>query len=256
MTSPDAHDYADDAYEVIKSLVLGHGHTFYQTTYFDLIHKRRSDYSTVEQYVEAFKHAYNFAKKLKVGISPYCGLLHLLKELESDLPTDRDDKIISHLQASKNVLFVRTKDPDLALAAVDPLLLHRRYGHAGFRRITTTAKDHQIELKHRDTLECEACSLGKATRLVSKDPIPKTNNPTQLWHADIQKVTPISHGRFNYFLLIVNNATRLVRTAMLKHKDDTSDELIRMNIEHKNIVGRYVATWHLDGGREFNRFRK
>ncbi|KAI2901997.1 hypothetical protein CBS11852_2563 [Aspergillus niger] len=43
---------------------------------------------------------------------------------------------------------------------------------------------------------------------------------------------------------------------MLKHKDDASDELIRMNMEHKNMVGRYVATWHLDGGREFNRFRK
>ncbi|KAI2967818.1 hypothetical protein CBS147482_10946 [Aspergillus niger] len=172
------------------------------------------------------------------------------------LRRDRDDKIVGHLQASKNVLFVRTKDPDLALAAVDPLLLHRRYGHAGFRRIATTAKDHQIELEHRDTLECEACSLGKATRLVSRDPIPKTNDPTQLWHADIQKVTPIGHGGFNYFLLMVNNATRLVRTAMLKHKDDASDELIRMNMEHKNMVGRYVATWHLDGGREFNRFRK
>ncbi|KAI3044184.1 hypothetical protein CBS147352_8293 [Aspergillus niger] len=133
MTSPDAHDYADDAYEVIKSFVLGHGHTLCQTMYFDLIHKRRSDYSTVEQYVEAFKHAYNFVKELKVGILLYCGLLHLFKELESDLPTDWDDKIIGHLQASKNVLFIRIKDSDLALAAVDLLLLHRRYGHAGFR---------------------------------------------------------------------------------------------------------------------------
>ncbi|KAI2966591.1 hypothetical protein CBS147324_7348 [Aspergillus niger] len=172
------------------------------------------------------------------------------------LRKEQDDKVVGHLQACKNVLFVRTEDAGLALAAVDPLLLHRRYGHAGFRRVTSAAKNQHIELEHRDDLHCEACSLGKAKRLVSRDPIPKTADPTQLWHADVQQVTPIGHGGFKYFLVMVNNATRLVRTAMLKQKNHASTELIRMNNEHKNMVGRYVASWHLDGGREFNKFKE
>ncbi|PYH59923.1 uncharacterized protein BO96DRAFT_419956 [Aspergillus niger CBS 101883] len=115
MTSPDAYDYADDAYEVIKSLVLDYGHTLCQTTYFNLIYKRRSDYSTVEQYVEAFKYAYNFAKELKVGISLYCGLLYLLKELESDLPTwmsiiecNLPDNTADTLQEKEFLVYYRT----------------------------------------------------------------------------------------------------------------------------------------------------
>ncbi|RAH54569.1 hypothetical protein BO85DRAFT_452436 [Aspergillus piperis CBS 112811] len=47
------------------------------------------------------------------------------------LRREQDDKVVGHLQACKNVLFVRTEDAGLALAVVDPLLLHRRYGHAG-----------------------------------------------------------------------------------------------------------------------------
>lgn len=42
--------------------------------------------TTVAQYVTSFQRAYIDANELGCRISPYCGLLEILRELKSDLP--------------------------------------------------------------------------------------------------------------------------------------------------------------------------
>ncbi|PYH95904.1 hypothetical protein BO71DRAFT_449042 [Aspergillus ellipticus CBS 707.79] len=87
IASNDPKDYADDAFVTIRRLVLGHGHTLCQTAFNNLIWKKRSDFSTISQYVNDFKQAYTLVKQLDCPLTPYCGLLLLLKQVESDLPT-------------------------------------------------------------------------------------------------------------------------------------------------------------------------
>ncbi|PWY70890.1 hypothetical protein BO94DRAFT_429977, partial [Aspergillus sclerotioniger CBS 115572] len=84
--SHQPRDYADDAYETVRRIVFGHGHICCQRAFLDLVRKNRSDYSAVSQYVNDYQEAYTLAKQLKCAITPYCALLQLLKELESDRP--------------------------------------------------------------------------------------------------------------------------------------------------------------------------
>ncbi|PWY68884.1 hypothetical protein BO83DRAFT_75720 [Aspergillus eucalypticola CBS 122712] len=80
-----AKKYADDAYNVIRDLGSHYNHAICKATWFKLIKMRRSHYTTVAQYISSFQRAYIDAKELGCGISPYCGLLEILRELESDL---------------------------------------------------------------------------------------------------------------------------------------------------------------------------
>lgn len=88
-----------------------------------------------------------------------------------DLDTDQT---AGYLQISKNITFIRHTEPNgIAAAApiLNPLLLHRRLGHTG---------SHNIKLQNHEDFDCEACRLAKAKRLVSRDPIPRTADPTEL----------------------------------------------------------------------------
>ncbi|XRM46472.1 hypothetical protein ABZX51_009507 [Aspergillus tubingensis] len=81
-----AKKYADDAYNIIRDLGSHYDHALSMATWFKLIDMRRSHYTTVAQYVSSFQRAYIDANELGCRISPYCGLLEILRELESDLP--------------------------------------------------------------------------------------------------------------------------------------------------------------------------
>ncbi|PWY88824.1 hypothetical protein BO94DRAFT_574832 [Aspergillus sclerotioniger CBS 115572] len=149
-----------------------------------------------------------------------------------DLDTDQT---AGYLQISKNITFIRLTEPNRIAAAaptLNPLLLHRRLGHTG---------SHNIKLQNHEKFDCEACRLAKAKHLVSRDPISRTADPTELWHTDVQAVTPTGYGGIKYYLIMINNATRLTRIALLHTKAEASQELIKMNSQHKNLVSRYPA---------------
>ncbi|PYH87460.1 hypothetical protein BO71DRAFT_404645, partial [Aspergillus ellipticus CBS 707.79] len=69
IASNDPKNYADNAFVIIRRL------------------KKRSDFSTVSQYVNNFKQAYTLVKQLDCLLIPYYGLLLLLKQVKSDLLT-------------------------------------------------------------------------------------------------------------------------------------------------------------------------
>ncbi|GAQ45930.1 hypothetical protein ABL_08591 [Aspergillus niger] len=81
-----AKKYADDAYNIIRDLGSHYDHALSMATWVKLIDMRRSHYTTVAQYVSSFQRAYIDANELGCRISPYCGLLEILRELESYLP--------------------------------------------------------------------------------------------------------------------------------------------------------------------------
>lgn len=66
--SVDDKDFVDEAYKVIKKIVLGHGIVGRQSVVYNLVRKTRGDYSTARQYVEDFRNNYILAKELQCGL--------------------------------------------------------------------------------------------------------------------------------------------------------------------------------------------
>ncbi|OJJ68158.1 hypothetical protein ASPBRDRAFT_33452 [Aspergillus brasiliensis CBS 101740] len=83
----DILEYADDAYDAIRRLILRHDNVLCKNTFTKLIDMRRSHYSTVTRYVTAYRRAYIDAQELECGITPYCAVLQMLRQLEGDFPT-------------------------------------------------------------------------------------------------------------------------------------------------------------------------
>lgn len=79
--------YADEAYEAIKRLVLGHGHTLARTAYMKVFNMKRSFYASISQYVDDYRLSIRISNNLGCTITPYCACLLLLRELEPELPT-------------------------------------------------------------------------------------------------------------------------------------------------------------------------
>ncbi|KAL2004670.1 hypothetical protein VTN00DRAFT_3198 [Thermoascus crustaceus] len=78
--------YADETYEVIRRIIVGHAHTKAKSTWKSAIFMKREDYGSVEQYVTAFRQHVKAANLLKTPISPFCASLLLLEQLEKELP--------------------------------------------------------------------------------------------------------------------------------------------------------------------------
>ncbi|GAQ34195.1 hypothetical protein AtubIFM55763_006991 [Aspergillus tubingensis] len=82
----DKKGFADEAYKVIKMIILEHGIVRCENVVYDLVKKTRADYSTTSQYVEDFKSNYVLAKELQCGLPPFTASLLMLKEIRSDFP--------------------------------------------------------------------------------------------------------------------------------------------------------------------------
>lgn len=87
-----------------------------------------------------------------------------------------DNSIIGYTKHVKGVPVVYTVDvtPDLeissmSLAAVLALLQHQRLAHTGTHRRVRTENHSDLDYSDRKDYHCEACKLGKAKRIVSRD---------------------------------------------------------------------------------------
>jgi hypothetical protein len=109
-------------------------------------------------------------------------------------------------------------------------LWHRRLGHLNF--------DHLIKLKNLEAVKdlpriskpqdsmCKPCQVGKLTRTQFKSKsFTSTEKPLQLVHMDLcgpsrQEGT----GKENYFMLIIDDYSRLTWVAFLKEKDEAFEK--------------------------------
>lgn len=87
VSSVDDKDFADEAYKVIRRIVLGHGVVRCQNVAYKLVRMTRADYSTAGQYIENFKNIYILAKQLQCGLPPFTASLLMLREILHDIPT-------------------------------------------------------------------------------------------------------------------------------------------------------------------------
>lgn len=138
--------------------------------------------------------------------------------------------------------------------------VHRRLGHAGKARIASTLQhaeqlgdDEQYGTEHFD---CDACFCDKSKQKISRAPQARVQDAAWKFHVDTQPIKPTGLNGENYWLPVVDDATRLIEGTMLKNKSDAFHKLTAFCEKIKLLTGRYPGIWRMDGGTEFKEFIK
>jgi transposase InsO family protein len=136
-------------------------------------------------------------------------------------------------------------------------LWHRRLGHLNF--------DHLIKLKNLEAVKdlpriskpqdsvCKPCQVGKLTRTQFKSKSStSTEKPLQLVHMDLcgpsrQEGT----GKENYFMLIIDDYSRLTWVAFLKEKAEAFEKFKIFKALTENQTGNRLKAVRSDRGGEF-----
>jgi len=103
----------------------------------------------------------------------------------------------------------------------------------------------------RETAKCEACIMGKQKR----DPFPtstwRANKCLQLIHSDICGPMESSFGGCRYFLLFIDDCTRMTWVYFLKAKSEAFEKIIHFKHLVENSTKERIATLRTDNGGEF-----
>jgi transposase InsO family protein len=136
-------------------------------------------------------------------------------------------------------------------------LWHRRLGHINF--------DHLIKLKNIEATKyllriskphdsmCKPCQVGKLTRTPFKAKrFNSTEKPLQLVHMDLCGPSRQEGiGRENYFMLIIDDCSRLTWVAFLKEKDEEFEKFKIFKALTENQIGKRLKEVRSDRGGEF-----
>jgi hypothetical protein len=137
-------------------------------------------------------------------------------------------------------------------------LWHRRLGHLNF--------DHIIKLKNNGAVKdlpkiskpydsvCKPCQIGKLTRTQFKSKnFPSTEKPLQLVHMDLCGPSrKEGTGKENYFMLIIDDYSRLTWVAFLKEKSEALEKFKVFKALTENQTGKRLKAVRSDRGGEFS----
>jgi len=154
-------------------------------------------------------------------------------------------------------------------------LIHARYGHLGIRKLEQLARTGLIKLhQHSSSISghhikrtyceqtCEACRLGKATRLKFSDFIEhRAKQPNDKVVGDVCGPIWVSHEENGtctkwYLSTVTDVYSRHLEIFLISSKDQASDHVIDYFHRSKILTGKDMRHFHTDGGREYNKAEK
>ncbi|KAG6506237.1 hypothetical protein ZIOFF_031559 [Zingiber officinale] len=134
-------------------------------------------------------------------------------------------------------------------------LWHLRYGHLNFKSLQLLEQKGMVTglpTIHSKDRVCEGCIYGKMHRF----PFPKTawraRSPLELVHADIcGPIRSASLGNKQYFILFVDDFTRMIWTYFLDRKSDAFSTFLHFKALVENQSGCSIKALRTDRGGEF-----
>ena len=141
-------------------------------------------------------------------------------------------------------------------------LLHRRLhiGYDTIRRLATTSSDVPTSISKAHAPDCEHCKTANATRVPHPGKAYAPSHVGRLIHGDIAGPFKRSLHGFTYFLVLVDDHSRLKQVYFLKNKSDALNRVKSFVAKLNSIcnVGkpeadrvRIVGQLHLDNAGEF-----
>lgn len=174
---------------------------------------------------------------------------------------DRNDILLMKVRRSPNRLYkiaLESCRPICLMAKVqDPAWLwHARLGHVNFFALKMMAEKGMATglpmISHPNQI-CEGCLIAKQARL----PFPqqasfRAEKTLQLVHADIcGPITPATLAGNKYFLLLVDDFSRMMWVYMLKEKSDAFNAFKKFKSVVENECDSKIKTLRTDRGGEF-----
>ncbi|KAJ9518514.1 hypothetical protein QJQ45_018588 [Haematococcus lacustris] len=152
----------------------------------------------------------------------------------------------------------------------DPLTLHHRLGHPGYRQLArltregmvtgTSVKAAHCEAAADSGNLCEPCVLAKQHRLVAVQHQGlggAVKHPLELVHSDVCDISghadaavPAPSG-MRYFVTVLDEYSSLVAVVLIKHKSDAPAAIIDMLTQLQRQTGRRVVALRSDRGGEY-----
>ncbi|XP_071687473.1 uncharacterized protein [Rutidosis leptorrhynchoides] len=146
-----------------------------------------------------------------------------------------------------------TKDGRIMLAHGTPdrqaWLWHRRLGHpsAGYLHILFPNL-----FSSNNSIECETCILAKSHQNSFKTSNTKTERPFALVHSDVWGPARVNGGHsFRYFLLFIDDCTRMTWTYFLTNKSEVFDKFTTFSNMVQTQFQSKIQVLRSDNGGEF-----
>lgn len=105
-------------------------------------------------------------------------------------------------------------------------IAHKRFGHAGFDRISRLVKQDlvkglSLDLPSSPTPLCTSCLDGKQTRLPFNRPATRRVKPLELVHSDLHGPLPVqTSSGFRYWIIFKDDFSRFTRCYLLRKKSE------------------------------------
>ncbi|XP_056691797.1 uncharacterized protein [Spinacia oleracea] len=145
----------------------------------------------------------------------------------------------------------------LSVIEEDPLLWHKRFGHASFSLLDKLRSKELVRglpsIKFLKDKVCEACAKGKHVRSYFKPKnIVRTTKPLELIHMDLCGPMRIqSRSGKRYVLVIVDDYSRFTWVIFLTSKDETFDEFVAFAKKIQRTTAHQLIYIRSDHGTEF-----
>ncbi|KAG6488118.1 hypothetical protein ZIOFF_056876 [Zingiber officinale] len=175
--------------------------------------------------------------------------------------TDRNRQKVAVVKMTSNNLFPLKMTPYsnvvLKTEVVDDShLWHLRYGHLNRKGLALLKQKSMVvglpSIQVAEGDVCEGCVFGKHHRLPFPNTSWRAQAPLELVHADICGPTQTpSLGNRRYFLLFVDDYTRMIWIYFLEKKSDAFTTFMKFKALAENQSGCWIKTLRTDRGGEF-----
>ncbi|KAI0995703.1 hypothetical protein K3495_g12479 [Podosphaera aphanis] len=191
-------------------------------------------------------------RKTVIFKAPLCDELYqLIDESLHVQPCPKSQQSLSAHQSGSTAKIPIPIDEMPRVPTHDAELWHFRLAHASYK---TIARLPNIPKKPKATRKgenaCEACLAGKMKETFSKKADDRMSQPARRLHADISGRLPTSIRGYNYFLVIIDDASRCGWIRLLKNKSTLEClPAIKETVAHLQLSsGEKVAFFRADNG--------
>jgi transposase InsO family protein len=130
---------------------------------------------------------------------------------------------------------------------------HCRVGHTSEKRMKKLHNDGLLtsfDFESYDT--CEACLLGKMTKMHFSGFPERASDLLELIHTDVcGPMSMAATGGYQYFITFTNDLSRYGYVYLMKHKSETFEKFKELQSEVENQHGKKIKTLRSDYGGEY-----
>ncbi|KAI1007831.1 hypothetical protein K3495_g392 [Podosphaera aphanis] len=197
--------------------------------------------------------------------------LYILKHIAAELEGRSLDTITENLKAcstaEKMELTEGYKKKEIGLLEDDPAetkeeraryrLIHGRFGHYGpgiIGKLHKVSNIEKINILVAGKRICKSCKIGKIRNKISKNLAPHKKESLELISFDIAGPFPTTLRGNRYFMQIIDNWSRRIRSIPLKTKDQAIQGFKKIKLREEHQTGKQLKAARSDNAPKLKNF--